>query len=157
MGKLFVTLFAPPRRDFVAGLLNFCFCTQDRFVIVLAPALRSAQGARICTQLYFCTVINFYLRDSLYRDTAPVPVNSFVTGDKFVAPIKLVPRHALCSIKFVPGRQKVRHTLPACRQAGLHRDPSLRSGLLAKEPGPCPVLASGNTTSPYCRAVMFKR
>jgi len=30
----------------------------------------------------------------------------------------------------------------------LHRD-----NLLAKEPGLCPVLASGNTTSLYCRAV----
>jgi len=40
-----------------------------------------------------------------------------------------------------------------------HRDPSLRSGLLAKVPGPdsyrdCPVLASGNTTSLYYRALM---
>jgi hypothetical protein len=30
----------------------------------------------------------------LYRDTAPVPAIKFVTGDKFSAPIKLVPRHA---------------------------------------------------------------
>jgi hypothetical protein len=44
MGKLLVTLFAPPRRDFVASLLNFCSCTQDKFVMVVAPALRSAQG-----------------------------------------------------------------------------------------------------------------
>jgi hypothetical protein len=43
----------------------------------------------------------------------------------------------------------------------LHRDPSLRSGLLAKVPGPdsyrdCLVLESGNTTSPYCRAVSIQ-
>ena len=42
--------------------------------------------------LYTLTV--FRLRDSLYRDTAPVPATNFVTGDKFAAPIKLVPRHA---------------------------------------------------------------
>jgi hypothetical protein len=36
----------------------------------------------------------------------------------------------------------MRHTLPAYRQAGLHRD-----NLLAKVPGPCPVLASGNMPS----------
>ena len=30
----------------------------------------------------------------------------------------------------------------------LHRD-----NFLAKVPGFCPVLSSGNTTSPYCRAV----
>jgi hypothetical protein len=33
----------------------------------------------------------------------------------------------------------------------LHRD-----SFLAKVPGPCPVLSSGNTTSPYCRAVICK-
>jgi len=37
MGKLFVTLFAPPRRDFVATLLNFCTCTQDKFIMAFAP------------------------------------------------------------------------------------------------------------------------
>jgi hypothetical protein len=36
----------------------------------------------------------------------------------------------------------------------LHQDPSLRSGLLAKEAGRWPVLSSGNTTSPYCQSVM---
>jgi hypothetical protein len=34
----------------------------------------------------------------------------------------------------------------------LHRD-----SFLAKVPGPCPDAASGNTTSPYCRAVMLKQ
>jgi hypothetical protein len=40
MGKLFVTLFAPPGRDFVSAcwrILNFCSCTQDKFVMVVAP------------------------------------------------------------------------------------------------------------------------
>ncbi|MFZ0472128.1 MAG: hypothetical protein WAL94_05905 [Bacteroidales bacterium] len=32
----------------------------------------------------------------------------------------------------------------------LHRD-----NFLAKVPGLCPVLSSGNTTSPYCRAVVL--
>jgi hypothetical protein len=35
-----------------------------------------------------------------------------------------------------------------CAIPSLHRD-----NFLAKVSGPCPVLASGNTTSPYCRAV----
>ena len=34
----------------------------------------------------------------------------------------------------------------------LHRD-----NFLAKVPGLCPVLSSGNTTSLYCRAVMLKQ
>jgi len=54
--------------------------------------------------------------------------------------IKLVPRLRLHSTKFVSGRQKMRHTLPACRQAGLHRD-----SYVAKISGLCPVLSSGNT------------
>jgi len=33
----------------------------------------------------------------------------------------------------------------------LHRD-----SFVAKVPGPCPVLSSGNTTSPYYRAVISK-
>jgi hypothetical protein len=61
---------------------------------------------RICTQLKSCTVINFWLRDNLYRDTAPVPSARFVTGDKFVAPRQFVPRSRQNAIKFVPRRQK---------------------------------------------------
>ncbi len=37
------------------------------------------------------TLTVFWLRDKLYRDTAPVHTTNFVTGDKFMAPIKLVP------------------------------------------------------------------
>jgi len=40
------------------------------------------------------TVINPWFRDNLYRDTAPVPANNFVTGDNFADPIKFVPRHS---------------------------------------------------------------
>ena len=48
----------------------------------------------------------FWLRDSLYRDTAPVPLTKIQYRDCLLAPIKLVPRHAYRSIKFIPGRQK---------------------------------------------------
>jgi hypothetical protein len=52
-------------------------------------------------------VINFCLRDSLYRDTAPVPAINFVTGDnpdsyRDAAPIKFVPRSRQHALKFVP-------------------------------------------------------
>jgi hypothetical protein len=44
-------------------------------------------------------------------------------------------------------------SLPACgSQAGLHR-----YSLVAKVPGLCPDAASGNTTSPYCRAVRVSK
>jgi hypothetical protein len=89
MGKLFVTVFAPPGRDFVATLLNFCSCTQDKFVMVLAPGYVHLLAIKI---KHYLTV--FWLRSTLYRDTAPVRPTSFVTGDKFAAPIKLIPRHA---------------------------------------------------------------
>ena len=38
----------------------------------------------------------------------------------------------------------------------LHRDPSLRSGLTAKVPGPCPDAASGNGSALYPPAVISK-
>ncbi len=70
---------------------------QDRFVMVLAPG--HAHPPAIKSQF---TLTVFWLRDKLYRDTAPVPATNFVTGDKFAAPIKLVPRPRQNSIKFVP-------------------------------------------------------
>jgi hypothetical protein len=39
-------------------------------------------------------------------------------------------------------------TCKKCAIPSLHRD-----SFVAKVPGPCPDAASGNTTSPYCRAV----
>jgi hypothetical protein len=59
MGKLFVMVFAPPRRDFVTAswrILNFCFCTQDRFVMVVAPghefSLKQSTGLFLYPQPY---------------------------------------------------------------------------------------------------------
>jgi len=43
------------------------------------------------------------------------------------------------------------HDGKKCAIPSLHRD-----SILAKVPGLCPVPASGNTTSPYCRAVSCK-
>jgi len=63
MGKLFITLFAPPRRDFVATLFNFYSCTQDKFVLIVAPGHAHLHAIKI-----------LYL-------------------DNFLAPIQLVPRH----------------------------------------------------------------
>jgi len=52
------------------------------------------------------TLTVFLLRDKLYPDTAPVPSQNFVTGDKLAAPINLVPRPRQHVINFVPGLQK---------------------------------------------------
>ena len=83
----FVTVFALPLH-------------LDKFVTILHP------DSRICSQHNFFTVINLWLRNSLYRDTAPVPANSFVTGDRFLAPIYLVPRNGSNSTKLLLWMQK---------------------------------------------------
>jgi hypothetical protein len=126
MGKLFVTLFA------------FAPAPQTNSQWPLNP------DTRICPQLNSCTLTNFWLRDSLYRDTAPVPSPNFVTGDRFAAPINLVPRHSYNSQNLYLDGKK-------CAIPSLHRD-----SFSAKVPGFCPDAASGNTTSLYCRAVMLK-
>ena len=87
---------------------------------------------------------NFWLRVSLYRDTAPVTANNFVTGDKFVAPIKLVPRHSYNS-------EKLYHDAKNCAIPSLHRD-----SFLAKVISTCPGASSGNVFALYCRAVRFQ-
>jgi hypothetical protein len=72
MGKLFVTVFA--------------FAPATRTI----PADRGTRTSHQYSQSNFCTLTNYWLRDKLYRDTAPVPATNFVTGDKFAASIKLV-------------------------------------------------------------------
>ena len=54
MGKLFpafagqgLALSVPPWRDFVAALLNFCSCTQDKFVMAVAPGHAHLHAIRI--------------------------------------------------------------------------------------------------------------
>jgi hypothetical protein len=81
-GKLFVTVFALPLH-------------LDRFVMTLHPDTRS------CSQFKPCTVINLWLRYCLYRDTALVLAISFLTGDRFLAPICLVPRNGSNSTKLL--------------------------------------------------------
>src|SRR4030066_1873135 len=76
MGKLFVTLFA------------FTPAPKTNSLWPLHP------DTRICPQLKSCTLTNFWLRDSLYRDTAPVPPIKILYRDSLPAPIKLVSRHA---------------------------------------------------------------
>jgi hypothetical protein len=131
----------------------------DRFLMALHPDSRS------CPQTCSCTVTDFWLRPTLYRDTAPVLAISFVTGDipiaiGIAAPIELVPRSGSNSTKLAAMNAKTRAitSLPTCgSQAGLHRD-----SFAAKVPGPdsyrdCPDAASVNAYLLYCRPLTARR
>ena len=100
-----------------------------------------------------------------------LPAIIFLHHDKFLAPRQLVPRH--CTSAHLPTFY-YRDKFPAiyqlctatlvmlniiCTQTAKTRAiPSLhRDNFLAKVPGPCPVLASGNATSLYCRAVRLSK
>ena len=73
------------------------------------------------------------------------PFKSFVHRDKF--PVT----YQLCTATRVKLNQLCTWTAKTRAIPSLHRD-----SFLAKVPGLCPVLASGNTTSLYCRAVSCK-
>ena len=94
---------------------------------------------RSCPQFSSCTVTNLWLRKSLYRDTAPVPATSFVTGDNFLARIW----HCIATRLYLTNslHEGKKYAIPS-----LHRD-----SFLPKVPGSARMLASGNTTSLYCR------
>jgi hypothetical protein len=117
-----------------------CSCTQDKFVMAVAPGHAHLHSIKI------------------------------LHLDKFLAPRELVPRH--CTSSHLPAsynRDNFTATYQTCTAtrvmlnkictmtAKTRAIPSLhRDNFSAKVPGLCPVLASGNTTSLYCRAVIFK-
>jgi hypothetical protein len=98
------------------------------------------------------------------------PSIKFLHHDKFLAPRQHVPRH--CTGAHLPTfcyRDNLPVTYQPCtatlamlnkictRTAKTRAIPSLhRYNFPTKVPGLCPVLALGNTTSLYCRAVIFK-
>jgi len=126
MGKLFVMVFAAP-------------CSHDNTCQNLYP------DTRTYTQYKSCNVTGFWLRSNLYRDTAQVLICNicYILTDLF---------HLSNLYRDTPGFDKTctwickNHAIPS-----LHRD-----SFLAKVSGSCPDAASGNTTSPYCRAVICK-
>ena len=75
MGKLFVIIFADT-------------ALNTNMLWLLHP------DTRTYPQYKSCNVTDFWLRSNLYRDTAQVPPIKILYRDSFLAPIKLVPRHA---------------------------------------------------------------
>jgi hypothetical protein len=139
----FLLLLLLPRQ-FCNGSCTRTPAFAATFTSFRRPKKATAVEARICLQLKSCTVINYCLRDSLYRDTAPVPPTDFVTGDKFAAPIKLVP--PLLLYKSGAGATLVMLNIICTRTAKTRAIPSLhRDSFLAKVPGPYPDAASGNS------------
>ena len=101
---------------------------------------------------------------------APLHAIKILYQDKFLAPRQFLPRHCasahlqtccyrdnlsatyqLCTATRVMLNQLCTWTAKTRAIPSLHRD-----NFPAKEPRLCPVLASGNTTSLYCRAVNCK-
>ena len=142
-------------------------CSHDKSCQNLHPDTRlrfaSSGKARICPQLKSCNVTDFWLRDSLYRDSATALAGPdcavptiILYRDSLPAPIKLVPptcgaghgatRVMLNKICTWMAKTAPIPSLPACgSQAGLHPRCSppvggsrgaRRDSFLAKVPAP---------------------
>jgi hypothetical protein len=123
MGKLSTTLFA--LLLLTRQICNGC-CTRTR-----ASAYHKISLSGLFSGFETTFVAN----------AALVAAMQICHPDYFVHPPKFVPRHSysLQSL-YLDGKK--------CAIPSLHRN-----SFSAKVSGLCPVLASGNTTSPYCRAV----
>ena len=106
-----------------------------------------------------------------HPDTAPVLPIKFRYLDRFLASRQLVPRHCASAIYYTTIRWQL-----TCFLSALYRDTRIRQAICTRTPktapwppctvtvlwlrwrgvtGPYPDASSGNTTSPYCRAVRF--
>jgi len=110
----------------------------DRFVVSPAsgPFAPLRAGTRNCPQFNSCTLINLWLRYSLYRDTA-LTYKTCTLKAKSAPPL---------SLRYI-----------GAGSPSLHRD-----SFSAKVPGPdsyrdCPDAASSNTTSLYCCPLAFSK
>ena len=114
MGKLFVTpaltseassgVFAPPRRDFVATLLNFCSCTYDKLISTVAPGLAHLHAINILHLDYFLVPINLLPRHCI---GAHLPIfcnrgNLPTTYQLCTATLVMLNRHPTMTAKHAP-------------------------------------------------------
>ena len=131
----------PLKRGFVASLLNFCFCNQDKFVMAVTPGHAHLPAFKVLHHDKFLAP-----RQLVPRHCSSAHLQTFCYRDNFSATHQLCTATRVMLNKICTWTAKTRAipSLPAGRQ-GLHRDPSLRSGLLAKVPVFKPMLASGNT------------
>ena len=99
-----------PNTDGIINGLVMVFakpCSHDKSCQNLHP------DTLICTQFKSCTVINFWLRDNLYRDTAPVPIYQISAPGAIPGHIETLYRDRALTQKYVchDGKNTC-HTLP---------------------------------------------
>jgi hypothetical protein len=121
----------PPRRDFVAKLLNFYSCIQDYFAMAVAPRHAHLHAIKILHLDYFLPAIK-----PLLRHCASAHLPASYNRDSFPATYQTCTPTRVMLIKIYTRTAKTR-AIPS-----LHCD-----NFPAKVPGPCPVLASGNVPS----------
>jgi len=106
-----------------AGLLH---PRQIRNGCCTRPSLRSG-----CSHLPAIKILHrdkfLAPRQFVPRHCASAYLTSFYNRDNSRPLINCVPRHSYGSDNSYPDGKNTCHTLPACRQAGLHRDPSRSS------------------------------
>jgi len=107
-GKLLVTVFA----------IQWC---QGRSCKSVHP------DTRICPQIKSCTMTNFWLRDSLYRDTAPVSIYKPSATETTSRLLINLCTATLVMLKNFCAMTCKNHAIPS-----LHRD-----SFVAEVPGPC--------------------
>jgi hypothetical protein len=124
--------------------MNLCYqklndlFTKPKLVMLVNP------DTRHCPKSKFCIKTNFWLRSSFTsRHCASVHLQIFCNRDKFPA------TYQTCTETHVVLKKICTMTAKTRAIPSLHRD-----YFSAKAQGQWPVLASGNATYPYCRAVM---
>jgi hypothetical protein len=127
------------RTIWVSCLSHFLLysCTQEKFVMNVAPGHAHPSAIKILHLDYFLAPTKL-----VPRHCASAPLTTFYKRDNFTAIYQNSTATHVMLNKICTRTAKTR-AIPS-----LHRD-----SFAAKVPRLCPVLSSGNTTSPYCRAV----
>jgi len=123
-------------------LSRFLLCSfyQDRFVMGVKPGHAHLRAIKIFVPLTLAALRS----GPSARHCASAHLPASCNRDSFSTTYQLCTATLVMFNKICAWTAKT-HAIPS-----LHRD-----NFPAKVPGPCPVLASGNTTSLYCRAVRW--
>jgi hypothetical protein len=127
----------------------------NKLVTLFALTFRYLQNSsyRDLTRIAPVRRIKLFIRELIYRPQLALYREAVVFNFHCAWTAKSAPPSTLHFVGAgIPSlHPRLRYAAPGRSLPRLKRG---RDSFLAKGPGPCPVLASGNTTSPYCRAVM---